>query len=213
MGGMMTRRSLVAGVATAIVAKNVDAFAAVSCGPFNADDEQRCIAGLQIGSLRTAQQRCQSWCWAACIETIFLLHGFRVRQERIVEKLFGSAVCEPAVGREIVETITGDWQDDRGREFNADAFPLLDLDYDIQSPTAAEDAAHELANNNPLIAVALGHATVLTALTYLRHRDGSGRPLQVVVRDPYPGSPNPRTLNLREANSTVFLAAVHVQAL
>jgi hypothetical protein len=210
---MMTRRSLVAGITTAIVARDFDALAAVSCTPFNADDVQRCVAGLQIASLRTARQRCESWCWAACIETIFFLHGFRVDQKRIAEKLFGTAECEPAVGRQIVETITGDWVDDRGREFSAQAFPLVDLDYGIWEPTAVEDAAHELANNNPLINIALGHATVLTALTYLRHRDGSGMPLQMVVRDPYPGNPNRRTLDFQEINGSVFLAAVHVAGL
>jgi hypothetical protein len=207
---MMTRRSLVAGVATAINAKDFDAFAAVSCGPFNANGIQQCVAGLQIGSFRTAQQRCEDWCWAACIETIFFLHG----QERIVETLFGTTECEAgqaAIGREIVDAISRDWEDNRGRQFRAEASPLVDLDYDIWDPDAAQNAANELANNNPLITIALGHATVVTALTYLRDRDGSGKPVQMVVRDPWPGHPNRRTVNFSvDLNGTVFLAAVHV---
>ncbi len=171
---------------------------------------QQCTAGLEIGQTTTARQRCPEWCWAACIETIFALHGKSVPQEAIVDKIFGGPACSAAVGPQIIGAIDGIWTETNGRQFSARAVPLLDMQFGIWTPNAAAAVAIELANNNPLINGALGHATVLTAMTYLRDIYGRGMPMQIVVRDPWPESPNRRMLTVQEVAGTNFLAAIRV---
>jgi len=75
---------------------------------------------------------------------------------------------------------------------------------------AAPIVATELANGYPLINGALGHATVLTEMTYLRDRFGRGMPVEFTVRDPWPENPNRRSLNAQEVAGTNFLALVRV---
>ena len=55
----------------------------------------------------------------------------------------------------------------------------------------------------------MGHATLLTAMTY----SGNGFLVQLdqlIVRDPWPGNPNRRILTAQEAMNTNFLAKVAV---
>jgi len=143
------------------------------------------------------------------VEATFAFHGHRVSQERIVEKVFDEELCLPAIGPQIVNAIDGEWTDDRGDDFTASAEVLWDTQFQFGRPDAVVQAARELEADNPLILGAMGHATLLTAMTY----SGNGFAVQLeelVVRDPWPGSPNRRLLTLQEAMTTEFLAKIAV---
>src|SRR4029453_7643625 len=105
--------------------------------------------------------------------------------------------------------IEGNWIDKLGDPFQARAQVLWDAQFGFGRPDAIAIAAQELARNNPLILGAMGHATVMTAMTY----SGNGQFIQineVIIRDPWAGNPNRRALSAQEALATQFLAAVRV---
>ncbi len=207
---MLTRRSLLAGLAGTAGLHSTSALAGLACSPFNQMGIQQCTAGIEIGEVVTARQECKLWCWAASIQTIFALHNHHVEQKRIAEKLFGGPVCQSAIGPQIIGAVNGAWTDDQGAQFTASAFPLLDLQFGVWDMNAAARVAQELAYGYPLINGAVGHATVLTAMTYLRDVYGRGMPIEIVVRDPWPYSPNRRSLNAQEVAGTNFLAIIRV---
>lgn len=207
---MTSRRKFVLGGLAASALLPRSAMADIVCSDYNYNGVQQCTAGVQIGNIRTAEQECQNWCWAACIEAIFRIHGRNVSQGAIVDRLFGSPVCNTATGPQIVGTINGQWRTVEGDYFYAQAAPLLDLSFGVNNPQAAAQAMHELEAGNPLINGALGHATVLTAMTFLRDVYGQGQPLELVVRDPWPYRPNRRVLTAQEAAGTFFIAKVTV---
>ena len=184
--------------------------AEIACRPYSPLMEL-CTVGVRIGPVPTARQACQNWCWAACVEAIFSLHGFPVYQEEIVQTLYGQLVCRTATGPNIVNTINSrPWVSRRGDRFRARARPLVDLSFGVQNPRAAAQASQQLAAGKPLINGATGHATVLTAMTYLRDQFGNGQPVELVVRDPWPFAPNRRVLTPSEVHGTFFLASVDV---
>ncbi len=207
---MISRRNFVAGSLATFLATTSKAKAEVFCSGFDYRGLQHCTAGLQLGPIKTAQQKCPNWCWAACIEAIFGMHGYHVDQRTIVQKLFGSLVCAPAAGPQIINTINGKWKDIDGNIFTAYAEPLVDLYFGVNNPFAAANVARELAEGKPLINGAVGHATVLTAMSYLRDQWGNGIPTQLVVRDPWPGNINKRLLTAQESSGTNFIAKVSV---
>jgi Papain-like cysteine protease AvrRpt2 len=169
---------------------------------------RRCSVGVRI-QLTTAQQKLPHWCWAACIETIFAFHGHAVAQEEIVEKVFGDQSDQAAFGPQIVEAVDGSWVDQEGNSFDASASVLWDSQFGFGRPDAVVQAARELENDRPLIVGAFGHATVMTAMTYSMNAF-TAQLEELVVRDPWPGNPNRRTLSLQEALGTQFLAQISV---
>jgi hypothetical protein len=181
-----------------------------SCTPFVAGVQQ-CTVGLRELSLHTARQRLDQWCWAACIEAIFSMHGFAVRQEAIVDKVFGGSLDRGATGPEVVAAVDGQWIDDDNKEFRAFADVLWDSQYLFGNRNAASIAVSELSRGNALINGAAGHATVLTAIAFERDIYGNGIPIQLTVRDPWPGSPNRRILSREEMLTTMFLCRVGVR--
>lgn len=202
---MISRRQFVAG-AGALIAMPELGEAGIVCRDF--PGYRTCSVGVEVG-LETARQRCREWCWAACIEAVFNFHGRRVRQERIVNKVYGGNICRSAIGPQIAHAVDGEWAEEGGDTFDASIEVLWDSQFQFGRPDAVIQAARELEADNPLIIGALGHATVLTAMTY----SGNGFAVQLnelVVRDPWPGNPNRRVLTPQEAFATQFLAKVQV---
>lgn len=68
---------------------------------------------------------------------------------------------------------------------------------------------NELNAGRALIVGSLGHAVLLTAVQYTRSNMGV-RTDAVVVRDPWPQSPNRRLFSLQEFQGTQFLATLRV---
>lgn len=208
--GAETRRGFITAALTTGLFSSSPAVAALACTAFDRNGVQQCTAGIETRAIQPALQECPSWCWAACIQSIFRLHGRNVSQRSIVQRLFGSEVCNTADGPQIVQTVNGTWRDVQGNRFSATAAPLLDLSFGITNPEASRMVAQELAAGNPLINGALGHATVLTAMTYLVDIYSRGRPLEIIVRDPWPQNQNRRRLTAAEAQGTFFIARVSI---
>ncbi len=208
---MLSRRNLVLGVgALALAAPNTTpSQAEAMCTPWNADGVRQCTVGLAV-PLETARQEGTEWCWAACVSAVFQFHGRTVAQARIVERLFGAAVNAGASGHQVADTIRGRWQEDNGRAFDAGAEVLWDTQNSFGRPDSAAQAANELAAGNPLIVGALGHATVLTAMSYYVDISGRYQVAALTIRDPWPGRPNRRSLSPEEALATNFLTKVEV---
>jgi hypothetical protein len=204
--------SLAAGAAMAW-AWTRPAQAALRCTPFDARGIQLCEVGLDqnLGAV-TAQQQNSQWCWAAVISAIFAYHGHPVDQARIVAATYGQLVNLPAHGRQIAAATSRSWRDMRGRTFVSQCQVLWDSGAYVARPDAAGQAAQELAEGNPLIIGAAGHAMVLTAMTYARNAMGGGQPTQAIVRDPWPGRGR-RALQPYEWMQIQFLAKVHVSAI
>lgn len=151
----------------------------MACSPFDNAGVQICTTGIPSKDIQTvyqSQNRSQ-WCWAACLEMIFRYHGMPIRQEQIVTETFGAQVNLPAQESIILQNVNRQWFV-RGRWY------LVRSDFTTITPDVA---AWELKDRRPLIVGTMGHAMVLTSMSYQRAVDGAGRPFQVVVRDPWPG--------------------------
>lgn len=213
---VMDRRHFVVGMA-AVGCLSTKANAAIQCTPFDASGLQGCAVGLPFPHIAAAttgtRQEMQNWCWAACIAGIFAWYGHPVSQHVFVEKVFGEIVDRPATGAQIFHAVNGTWYDAYGRPFVAQASVLLDAQYAFRNPAAPHAMAADLANNHPLIVGTQGHATVVTAMSYIRSTNGSGQITDVVVRDPWPMSPSRRSLSAAEVNNAILLTQVRVQSL
>lgn len=204
------RRQFLAGFAGAFTLAAAGARADIACMPYE-DGVEVCQVGLRIApEVTTAQQECEYWCWAACIESIFALRGYEVSQTEIVERVYAQPVCAPAIGAVIAEAASGTWLTHDGRRFTARTDVLIDANAGIWRQDAAVVAARELQADRPLIVGAMGHAVLLTALTYGRDGNGNYEILEAVVRDPWPTNPNRRVLSAMEAQEMFFLAAVRM---
>ena len=215
----MDRRAFIATAGAALVAS--PASAQLLCTGFTDPGPtgvQRCTVGVPAFSVQGAGQLCRYWCWAACIQSLFATTGYVIAdQQRIVGALFGRRdVCATATGAEVIRTINRDWQADDGRWFRAWAQPLLDLTLGLRNDYISQVVAKDLASGFPLINGALGHATLLTAMTYLTDRNGSSKGIvDITVRDPWvpAGQPaQPRSLTAEELKRTFFVAQVRVFA-
>lgn len=235
----LSRRRILAGLAGAAAFGPMHAFAAGSCNPIDASN-QRCTVGLQIPlDVQTVRQRCENWCWAACIEAIFSLHNHAVAQESIVEKIYGGsdpiANCKGGNLEQVLQAIDGTWIDQYGLQFQAAAEVLFDAASNIRSsqvdpnnPDAiastmaysmftsddVKPVINELANGSPLllgrIGAPIGHAMVLTAMTFTVNKSGIIKIEELIVRDPWPESDNRRRLAPEEVLGTYLILRVAV---
>lgn len=206
-----TRRSILAALSsTALLSPSV-AQAAARCNLI-APNVQSCDIGIPFVAMdRIAQgsrQVMQNWCWAACISAIFRFHGHDVHQSRFVEKVYGGIVDQPARGVGIFNAVNGRWRDNQNNIFRAEAEVLLDRSIGYAHPNGVAIAVNDLANNYPLIVGSQGHATVLTHMSYLEDRFGQYEITGISVRDPWPQSPNLRSMSPQEYHNSVFLARI-----
>lgn len=181
------------------------ASALLNCTPFDFQGIQQCEAGIDsrlahVSAASVGGQHMTQWCWAACIEMVFRYYGLRVPQEAIVQQTWGGIVNLPGQPNQILANLNRPWRDSGGRGFyvSGDAFSANPM-------TAAQD----LSNDMPLIIGTMGHAMVLTSLTYVRDQFGRGDVTAAVVRDPWPGNGR-RVLSAQEWYSTSFLARIRV---
>lgn len=208
--GVSRRALLVSGAAAAILTPGC-ASAGSWCAQSDPTGELLCTSGLRLSS-ETVRQLRPHWCWAACIQTIFALHGYDVAQDMIVHKVFGNDIDRSANGPEIMQAINGKWICGKGRKFNANGTVLWNHVISFERPGALDLAARELDNGNPLIFATEGHSMVLTAMTY-RHSAGGDVVIEsMTVRDPWPTAPNRRRLREDEIENSGLLCAVHVEA-
>jgi hypothetical protein len=194
----MNRRLLLQSLAAAGLTKTVSA--KLLCADF--PGFRRCEAGIDSSGMNTvyAPQQASQWCWAACLQMVFTYWGHPVSQRRIVSETWGGLVNMPASPIQIIQDLNRSWEDDRGRDFEVAG--------DVFSANAVT-AAQDLANDCPLILGSLGHAMVLTSITYQGNAYGQVQILGAKVRDPWPGR-GLRELTLQEYAGAMMLARIRV---
>lgn len=205
---MQSRRSFISSAASTLFVGAANA--EVYCGAFNWQGVQICDVGIPSYEIYEAEQDCENWCWAACLQTILDIHGYYVPQTDIVRRVYSDEGCYTATGFQIATHLSGPWGSGSDG-FRVKVQPVIDLSANFWTPHASAIVAQELARGYPLINGALGHATVITGMKYARNQFGQGQPLEITVRDPWPkpGS-NRRTLTPNEAFGTFFIASVRV---
>lgn len=203
----MDRRQFILGLGA--LAAAAPAHAALTCGPFvpgpMGAPVQGCDAGVpgnvaDVVAAAVGGQHMNQWCWAASLETVLRYHGRPMRQERIVAENMGGIVNLPADPWTYVAALNRSYVDDNGVPFRISG----DV-YTANPVTAAQDLAAGL----PLIIGTMGHAMVLTAVSYTRDMYGNGQIRQAMVRDPWPERGR-RVLSAQEWFSTSFLARIRV---
>jgi hypothetical protein len=95
-----------------------------------------------------------------------------------------------------------DWTDDNNVDFTSVADAFFANNY---------NAVADLQNDDPLIVGALGHATVLTAMTSdINLQSGAWQVKEAIVRDPWPANPAKRALSPVEWFHIGFAARVRI---
>jgi len=205
---MMNRRDFLSAASAALpgVVAGRKCFAAQQCSqptPTAYGQMQRCVAGIQSISFQQAYQQRSEWCWAASISMLFEFHGHMVSQQIIVAETWGAIANMPGQPMQILSDLNRTWKDDNGKSFRA----LGDM-RSVNIYTAVDD----LKNDDPLIIGALGHATVLTAITGdINMTTGAWQIAEVIVRDPWPGNGGRRALTPMEWGNLEFAARVRVE--
>jgi len=203
---MMNRRNWIQGLGAAAGAILLPAGlrGALQCGqPMPPWGAQACIAGIPQDRLNMvfAYQQASEWCWAACLQMVFAYWGHPIDQREIVRQTWGVVRNMPAQPGDIMRDLNRDWKDSDGDEFTVAA--------DVFSANGAT-AAQDLAGDMPLIIGSMGHAMLLTAISYNRAPNSQGVVTGGLVRDPWPGNGGRRQLSPQEAAAAMLLARVRV---
>ncbi|WP_375177277.1 papain-like cysteine protease family protein [Marinobacter mobilis] len=203
----MNRRQFLAGLGTGLVgmATAPALLAEGQCSrPMtypNGYSLRQCSVGIPSHLMRfvAARQQNSQWCWAACIQMVFRVYGYDLPQEQLVAQTWGRLVNMPAYPGQIMQALNRSYIGRSGRRFRASGDVLS-----VNVNTAIAD----LSNRSPLIVGALGHATVLTGLSYTESNIGERQVSSAIVRDPWPGKPSRRTLSPEEWANINFAARV-----
>jgi hypothetical protein len=156
------------------------------------------------------RQRQSNWCWAATIQMVLNYHGLYVSQEQIVARVFGNLVNQPGSPDNIMRALSGWAPDTRGRFSQIQALP-----YNIRG----SDVVNDLAYRWPLIVGlrqpgGIGHAYVLTAVTYAVGANNQPIFQSAILRDPWPSNPSRIQISWNEFQSRlIFVTRVHVKRL
>lgn len=127
------------------------------------------------------------WCWAAVVSAVFNYHKHPVRQERIVQEVYGGIVNLPAFsGVVIASQLNKNWLDDNGKSFSARLNGAYDVDASVNTITNVM-IIEELTNNKPLVIANRSHAMVLTSVSYYPNYPAYGI-VKAQVFDPWPGT-------------------------
>ena len=160
-------------------------------------------AGVQTINFSTAKQKGNFWCWAACIEMVLKYHGMDVTQEAMVQKIYGSLVDKTGDPMQILQALTGTGTNDTGGTSRVYAEGYQGLyPYFIQ----------DLINGYPLIVglnfgTGIGHAVVLTAVSFQTDAYGNFYPASVVIRDPLPTNIDRQEIPFQQFMSGCFFSA------
>jgi hypothetical protein len=170
--------------------------------PMGVHPVELCTTGISSITFKQAFQQENEWCWAACISMVFEFYKHAVDQRRIVKETWGTVADMPGQPGDILRDLNKKWTDDAGHAFRCQGDMLS-----VNVNTAVED----LIDDHPLIIGALGHATVLTAITSAVDTVTTQFVIQqVVVRDPWPGNGGRRLLTPMEWASMNFAARIRV---
>jgi hypothetical protein len=165
-----------------------------------------CTAGIlsAVAAMSADYQHATEWCWAASISMVFHYYNHPVSQARIVQQTWGQIINQPGSNGQILSDLSREWTDDDGSKFKSSCDAMS-----ANPVTAAQD----LGNDDPLIICSLGHAMVLTALTYVQNPSapGGASVTAATVRDPWPGNGGRRVLSAQEWFKVSLLVRVRVE--
>ena len=146
---------------------------------------------------------------------IFANLGHVIRQQQVVERVFGGLVCEPAeTGRTMAYALSDQWTDVLGLPFQSRVVAAYDQMAGVNRITNTF-IVDELKSNRALLYANRDHAMVVTAVEYVDAPKGPNV-YRVGVLDPYPTNRSFRSLNPLEmipaflGGHMTFLAAVHL---
>lgn len=183
--------------------------AQLQCGPWVRSPigpAQQCTAFINSNTLNQEIfdkfQWQNEWCWAASISMIFQYYRHPLPQPEIVQQAYGGIVNLPGTPAAIMGSLNRQWTDTNGVAFSSSAQSIV---------VPAWRAAQDLAADHPLIIATLGHAMVLTAVTYWHDSAGRGQTIGAIVRDPWPANGVRRPLSPQELANTMMLIEVNVQ--
>lgn len=158
---------------------------------------------------QNGKQRQSNWCWAATVQMVLNYHGLFVNQEQVVARIFGELVDKPGRPDQILAALSGWAPDSIGGISQIYASPYI---------FQGSDIVNDLAYKWPLIVGLsqpkqnIGHAYVLTAITYSVNQFNLPIFHSVVLRDPWPTNPSRVELSWQEFRSRVlFMARVSVK--
>ncbi|MGX5774868.1 papain-like cysteine protease family protein [Methylorubrum zatmanii] len=167
-----------------------------------------------------APQAMSQWCWAACISMICRWYGYPMRQDRIVNDVYGGVVDMPAADGNLTSALNHTWTADDGRRFriSAETFsPALGT-----ANVSNERVIDDLSNDRPLLNGSGTHATVVARVDYVQSAGQPPRVMRVHVIDPWPGAaPGPQMARFLDASemtpiqhggSLRYLASITVSA-
>jgi hypothetical protein len=160
---------------------------------FNCDSRQ-CVASVDLSRFTRiyAAQEMSNWCWAASLSMLFNYYGYPVRQERIVEEVYGQLLNGTATTLQMSQQVNRNWFDDSGRQFAARLVSAYDYEYGVNA-LDNNTIINALVAEHPLLFANETHATVLTSVAYAPAPPLSYAPgieaaiLNAVMFDPWPG--------------------------
>lgn len=151
-----------------------------------------------------ARQEEDCWCWAACVQMVLNYQGVSVSQEELVRRAKGIRVNAGGNAYDIQRAANG-WK--TGNH-------VIVARIDMANTANAQTIINDLIDKYPLIiglnmpGQTVGHAYVLTGISF-RKVGGSYRPLEVILRNPWPSSPSREKLSWDEFRRRVN-TIVHV---
>lgn len=165
-------------------------------------------------------QGCENWCWAACLESLFLYSGYKVSQTRIVKHLsHGRAECRTATPAGIYLAGQNDWVDDHNKVFISRSAIWYDKQFGGAFGNFHASIVKQLLDGKPLIIGAIGHATVLHKIDWVVNKtyDNNGlivgeayKILRARVMDPYLKIDANRLLTDNELRNTSYIGGVEI---
>lgn len=169
---------------------------------------RRCQIGFPAAP-QIAAQPCQADCWANAIAYVLRGFGADIGVGEVFARLGRAAACRPGQDRALIQSAAGLWQDRQGRRFYLRVDPLPDLAPGMGGADLAPLV--EALTRTPLIVGTPGHSRVLTEMRY-SEGPGAADGDQLVLRDPWAGSPNRQTLALTALPAPFFALRLGVRA-
>ncbi len=167
------------------------------------------LLGLASTALdqRFAAQKDSMWCWAASLQMIFWHYGIDLRQEDLVQRLFGvtpygTLPNKPADFMHITKCLNHRGTDRRGRRYTVQSMLMPG------APTAAQ-LAEEMSAQRPVLLSyqsrpRMNHAVVISAME-LVNQPGGLLWKRIIVRDPAPQARNRNVKGRREYRPSTLL--------
>ena len=145
-----------------------------------------------------SEQRNTNWCWAACVQMVLNYQGADAPQEEIVKRVKGDMVNDGGTEEDIVKGADG-WEVG-GRSLAASyeqCYCKTCKNY-REEPDIGRMLA-ELKDKSPIIARLkipkdeTRASWVITGIKFKRLNGNNVKPLQVILRDPWPGNSDDKT--------------------